>query len=460
MDVPARSCATVPTTWELSVAGLFRSVDGLAGRAPRPDNARMTALSEETTYDRVRAAQWRAGQARLPGLSRRTLLRLTAAGGLALAATGTAAATASAAGPIVKPLPPELFDVYGTNAETRWEAMSGQGYLTPVDRFFVRDHTSTPVLDAATWRLRLFGSGLRGSPTAANPVELTYRDLRALPSETITAFIECAGNGRSFFTGQQGQAVTGTAWKLGAVGVARWRGVRLATVLARAGLTRHAVDVLPEGLDPDYVTGGVNLGKVRRPLPVGKALQDVLLAYEMNGEPLPPDHGFPVRLVVPSWAGISSIKWLGRIEVSATPLVSPWNTQYYRLLGPDYPAEGTLVTEQVVKSAFELPWGATLTAGRRHVLRGRSWSGHGRIRRVEVSTDGATWEPAKPISPALDRGWLQWEFPWRPRTSGAYTLRARATDVTGVRQPEVAPYNTQGYLFGAVVRHPVTVSPA
>jgi DMSO/TMAO reductase YedYZ molybdopterin-dependent catalytic subunit len=231
-------------------------------------------------------------------------------------------------------------------------------------------------------------------------------------------------------------------------------------VLARAGLTRNAVDVLPEGLDPDYVAAGVNLGKVRRPLPVAKALQDVLLAYEMNGRPLPPDHGFPVRLVVPSWAGISSIKWLGRIEVSATPLVSPWNTQYYRLLGPDYPAEGTLVTQQVVKSAFELPWNATLTAARRHVLRGRSWSGHGRIRRVEVSTDGVTWEPAKRFGPDHDRGWQQWEFPWRPRAAGAYTLRARATDITGERQPDVAPFNTQGYLFGAVVRHPVTVSAA
>ncbi len=217
------------------------------------------------------------------------------------------------------------------------------------------------------------------------------------------------------------------------------------------------MDVLPEGLDADYVTAGVNLGRVRRPLPVGKALQDVLPAYEMNGQPLPPDHGFPVRLVVPSWAGISSIKWLGRIEVPATPLVSPWSTQFYRLLGPDYPPEGAVVTDQVVKSAFELPWDATLAPGHRHVLRGRSWSGHGRIRRVEVSTDGTTWQPAKPIGRALDRGRLQWDFPWRPRAAGAYTLRARATGITGVRQPDVTPYNTQGYLFGAVVRHPVTV---
>jgi DMSO/TMAO reductase YedYZ molybdopterin-dependent catalytic subunit len=215
---------------------------------------------------------------------------------------------------------------------------------------------------------------------------------------------------------------------------------------------------MPQGLDPDFVTGGVNLGPVRRPLPVAKALHDVLLAYEMNGQPLPPDHGFPVRLVVPSWIGISSIKWVGRIEVSATPLFSPWNTQFYRLFGPDYPADGTLVTRQVVKSAFELAWNATLPAHRQHLLRGRSWSGNGPIRQVEVSTDdGATWRPARPVGPGGEYGWQRWEFRWRPSRPGSHTLRARATDVTGATQPAQAPYNTLGYLFGAVVAHPVTV---
>ncbi|WP_237774094.1 sulfite oxidase [Actinosynnema sp. ALI-1.44] len=365
----------------------------------------------------------------------------------------TSAAQASAASSIVKPLPPELFEVYGTNAETRWEALSGQGFLTPVDRFFVRNHTSTPLIDASTWRLRLFGTGLRHGP-----VEFGYRDLRSLPSETITAAVECAGNGRSFYTSQQGQQVTGTPWKLGAIGVARWRGVRLSTLLARAGLSRRTVDVQPSGLDADYVTGGVNLGKVRRPLPIGKALEDVLVAYEMNGRPLPPDHGYPARLVVPSWIGISSIKWLGEIEVSDTPLASPWNTQFYRLVGPSYPAEGTVMGRQVVKSAFELPRAAVFRAGERHVLHGRSWSGNGRIRNVDVSVDGGErWHPARPTSTRHENGWLQWEFPWRPKDPGAYTLRARATDFTGATQPETTPYNTQGYLFDGIVAHPVTV---
>jgi DMSO/TMAO reductase YedYZ molybdopterin-dependent catalytic subunit len=176
------------------------------------------------------------------------------------------------------------------------------------------------------------------------------------------------------------------------------------------------VDLLPRGLDAEFLDKGVNLGRVRRPLPVAKALKDVLLAYEMNGRPLQPDHGFPVRLVVPSWVGIASIKWLGDIQVADQPLFSPWNTQYYRLFGPGYPPEGSApLTRQVVKSAFELPWNAQLTAGRTQVLHG-------------------------------------------PEHPGPYELLARAIDETGATQPDLAPNNTLGYLFGAVVRHPVTVA--
>ncbi|TWP50684.1 sulfite oxidase [Lentzea tibetensis] len=376
-------------------------------------------------------------------ITRRSLLAATAG---ALAFHGSARAEP---GPVVKPLPPEYFTVHGTNAETRWEALSGVGDLVPIDRFFVRNHTRTPLIDAQTWRLELHGTGLR------RPLSLNYRELRALPSCTVDAVIQCAGNGRSLYASQQGQAVSGTPWKLGAVGLARWRGVKLSTLLRLAGVRRDAVDVLPVGLDPEYVTGGVNLGRVRRPLPVAKALDDVLVAYEMNGERLPPDHGFPARLVVPGWIGIASIKWLGSIEVATTPLSSPWNTQYYRMIGPDYPADGTLVTTQVTKSAFELAWGAALPVGR-HVLTGRSWSPDGRVRRVDVSVDGVTWRRARPTSSG--RGWLRWQVPWHAETPGQHVLRARATDGAGQAQPDVAPYNTQGYLFGAVARHPVTVA--
>jgi DMSO/TMAO reductase YedYZ molybdopterin-dependent catalytic subunit len=117
---------------------------------------------------------------------------------------------------------------------------------------------------------------------------LSYHQLRSLPSVDVPAFIECAGNRRSFFSTQQGTPATGTQWGLGAIGVANWRGVPLAEVLERAGILRGAVDVMPAGLDADYVTGGVDYGPVRRPLPVAKALRDAILAYEMNGQPLRP----------------------------------------------------------------------------------------------------------------------------------------------------------------------------
>lgn len=408
-------------------------------------------MPDESRYDRIRMAQWLTGRARADGLRRRDVLRALGVAGLLAAAP---APSAAAEGPIVKPLPPELFDVFGSNAEMRWESMRHQGYHTPIDRFFVRNHTATPRIDPATWRLRLFGTGLRGT------AEVSLAQLRRLPAVTISAFVECAGNGRSFFATQQNTPASGTQWRLGGVGVARWRGVRLATVLRLAGLRPSAVDVLPRGLDAEVVSNGVNLGHVRRPLPIAKALDDVLLAYDMNGEPLPPDHGAPVRLIVPSWVGIANIKWVGAIEVADTPLFSPFNTELYRLYGPEYPAEGAPVTTQTVKSAFELPWeGATLTAGRTHLLRGRSWSGTGRVREVRVSTDGGTtWRRARPRGAQRNAaGWLLWELPWRPEP-GTYDLIAAATDDTGATQETRIPFNTGGYLFGGQVHHTVTVA--
>lgn len=198
---------------------------------------------------------------------------------------------------------------------------------------------------------------------------------------------------------------------------------------------------------------------MRRPLPVAKALDDVLLAYEMNGEPLPPDHGYPVRLIVPSWVGIANIKWLGDIEVSADPLYSPWNTTLYRLFGAAYPPEGSApLTRQTLKSAFELADGATVAARRPQVLTGRSWSGGAPVRSVEISTDGGTrWRHAR-LHDAPQRGsWVRWSSDWVPGDPGPAVLLARATDGAGRVQPDVAVHNTQGYLFDAVVRHRVTV---
>ena len=340
--------------------------------------------------------------------------------------------------PIVKPLPEEWFVDHGDNAEMRWEAMAGTGYLVPAERFFVRNHTRTPAIDSDAWRLHVHGAGV------TRELSLSLADLEQLPSHGLPAVIECAGSGgRDLFASQQGMPVEGTPWKLGGIGAAQWRGVQLAEVLDRAGIGPAAVDVMARGLDDSYE----GHGPVRRPLPAGKALDDVLIALEMNGAALPPDHGFPARLVVPGWVGVASIKWLGSLEVSLSPLQSPWNTRWYRGL-----------TVQPVKSAFELAWDAVVPAGRCTTLTGRSWSGQAPIARVDVSTDGgATWRPARLRGPNLPHVWTRWELPWTPEP-GRHELLARATDRSGLTQPAAVPFNEGGYQFWAVVRHPVTAA--
>ena len=417
--------------------------------------------AREDEYFRLREEQLDHRLRRGHGLSRRELVRLGAAGALALAAgpalrAAPARAQAAAAGPIVKPLPPEWFIPLGTNAEMRWEAMRDEGVETPAAKFFVRNHTATPVIDAATWRLRVFGSGLR----RPEGVAFSLDDLLRLPARTVPAFIECAGNGRRLFGSQQGTPAAGSAWTLGAVGVARWRGVPLREVLERAGITAAAVDVMPEGLDATVVAGGADQGHVRRPLPVAKALDDVLLAYEMNGAPLPPDHGHPVRLVVPGWIGIASVKWLGRIEVADGPLYSYWNTTQYRMVGPSYPADAPPLGAQPLKSAFELPWGGSLPGGR-VTLTGRSWSGGRPIRTVDVRVDGpggtAGWQRARLHGPNREHAWVRWSLDTDLAAPGAHELLARATDRDGTAQPDTVPFNANGYQFWAIARHPVTV---
>jgi DMSO/TMAO reductase YedYZ molybdopterin-dependent catalytic subunit len=280
-----------------------------------------------------------------------------------------------------------------------------------------------------------------------------------MPARTITAAIECAGNGRSYFGSVQGTPITGTQWRLGGIGVARWRGVPLSEVLDRAGLSAHGVSVMPQGLDAEVVANGANQGHVRRPLPIAKALEDALLAYEMNGRDLPPDHGAPLRLVVPGWVGVASIKWVGSIEVSRTSQQSFWNTAQYRMVGPQYAADSPPLGVQPVKSAFELAPGATLPAGRRTTVTGRSWSGYAPIARVDVSTDGGrTWHRARPRGANRERAWQRWAFDWTPRRAGERALIARAADERGHVQPDAVPFNTGGYRFWATIRHPVHVA--
>jgi sulfane dehydrogenase subunit SoxC len=406
---------------------------------------------DERVYQSLRTEAALGQPAQQLGLSRRRLMQLLVAGGAVPWGRGhpRPAQAQTAPGPelVVKPTPPDRFFDYGTNKEMRWETMYGRGYLVPNDLFFVRNHTRTPRLDVATWRLQVEGSGVE------RPLELRYDDLLAMPSRSVIRYIECAGNGRSFFQAAYGKQAQGTQWKLGGIGVAEWTGVPLREVLERAGLKRTARDIMVEGLDDS---------RVRRPIPVTKAFaEDTLLVYAMNGDTLPPDHGFPLRLLTPGWVGVANIKWVGRLEVSEQPLFSYWNTETYVLLGPDYqanpPAKGPILSTQSLKSALELAAEAHVRAGNQ-LIKGRAWSPFGKIARVMYSLDqGQTWQPARLQEPNIARAWVRWDFAWDAQP-GHYTLTVRATDEAGNTQPDSVLWNEQGYLYNALIHHPVQVS--
>ena len=346
---------------------------------------------------------------------------------------------------LVKPLPPENFvdftdGEHGYNAETRWEAFAETGYVTPNEKFFVRSHAPTPRIDASEWRLRVEGPGVGRS------LELDYEEILTLPAVSVMKALECAGNGRAFFEEKQGREAPGLPWRLGAIGVAEWTGVPMAEVLERAGLRRTACDVMAESLD------GAGM---RRPMPVEKAVEDALLVYGMNGEELPPDHGYPVRVVVPGWAAVASVKWVGRLYVDERRLFSPWNTEDYVLTGGGFGDERVPLTSQGVKSAIELPWPARLPRGRQEV-RGRSWSGAGAISRVGYSVDGGPWREARMLGPNFGGAWVRWGFTWDARP-GTHEVRVRAVDEAGNAQPDAVGWNDLGYLYDGVVGHPVEV---
>ncbi len=417
---------------------------------------------------------WQIAHAR--GMTRRRFLQLLSAGGTAAVLTSCTglqlptvtapAAEEAAAEAVLHYKDAALFVDHGDgNLEARLENM--QGVITPVQSFFVRNNSASLDVDAAAWRLSVEGDAV------ANPLELSYDDILHLPSHTLISYLECAGNHRAMFDLVKGQAATGTPWKTGAVSNGAWTGAALRDVLVQAGITEEAVSVLLIGLD----TGSPEKG-FRRVMPVEKAMDpDTLLAYALNGETLPRDHGFPVRALAPGWVGAASIKWLGRIVVSSEPLWTRNNTTSYTLIGDAYPREGEAlgkpVTTQTIKSALALPWPADLAVGAQHIY-GYAQSPNGPIAKVEWSLDsGATWygttlvEPQS--DPALERlleagsggafrfSWTRFGFRWDAQP-GEYTVMTRATDAGGNTQPDEIPFNEKGYLFNQPAPHPIRVA--
>ena len=318
-------------------------------------------------------------------------------------------------------------------------------WITPVDQFFVRCHTYIPEPPKLEeWRLKLDG-------VVNQPVTLTLDDLKQMPRVELVAVVECAGNGRSFYQ----PPMAGTQWAFGSVGNARWTGVRLRDVLQKAGLKDSAQHILFDGAD-------VPLGKMpdfQRTIPVEKALHpDTLLAYEMNGEALSQEHGFPVRVIVPGWASDSWVKWLQHIEVLDHEFEGFWMKTAYR--HPAHPVEpgATVdpkdmipVTDLNVKSVIATPISGWIKPGRVRIS-GTAWSNTSPVARVDVSLDGGeTWKPAKLGKEKGQYAWRLWQLDWQA-TAGAHTLMARATNAAGQTQPLEQQWNPSGYLWNAVQR--------
>ena len=323
--------------------------------------------------------------------------------------------------------------------------------ITPTGLHYVLTHYDIPDVDASSWRLRVEGHVRR-------PLELTLQELRALPSWTLAVTLECAGNGRALLAPRP----LSQPWLHEAVGTASWTGVRLASLLERAGPGVQAVEVAFRGLDRGLEGGAVQ--NFERSLPLLEATRpEVLLAYAMNGAPLPPQHGFPLRLVVPDWYGMASVKWIDRITVLSEPFEGHQQRSAYTMRAhEDDP--GSPVTRMLPRSLLTPPGIPEFPTRVRHLrpgrvqIEGRAWSGWGRVIRVDVSVDaGRTWSKALLGDPAGPHAWLGWSHEW-DATTGAYELCSRATDETGRSQPVEQAWNVGGYANNEVQRVPVVVS--
>ena len=320
-----------------------------------------------------------------------------------------------------------------TNLEFPFSSLDTDCFLTPVDRFFIRSHFAVPGRSSEAWTVRVEGEVDR-------PFTIDLDELRRMPSRTITALLECSGNGRGFLKPPQ----VGVRWELGAVGNAEWTGVPLAAILERAGVKPAATEVILEGADrgeikpPQHETPGVIA--YARGLPLSKAgSEEVLLAYAMNGEELPPGHGHPVRAVVPGWYGMASVKWLRRIVVSDRPFQGFFQTMDYAIwdrrqgLPTLVPVAEVQVKAQIARPApFEV-----VAKDTNYRMFGAAWAGEAPVARVEVSDDGGrSWSPARCLGESIQFAWRFWEHDWRtPDRPGRRILMARATDERGRSQP-------------------------
>jgi DMSO/TMAO reductase YedYZ molybdopterin-dependent catalytic subunit len=320
--------------------------------------------------------------------------------------------------------------------------------VTPTGLHYLLTHFDIPAVDPAAWRLQIGGR-------VRTPIELDLETIRERPHETLRVTMECAGNGRARLQPRP----LSQPWLLEAIGTAEWTGTALGPLLAEAGLDSDAVEVVFTG--EDHGIQGEVEQDYQRSLTVADASRpEVLLAYEMNGRPLEPQHGFPLRLVVPGWYGMTSVKWLRSIEVVAEPFRGFQQTPAYIIQEhPDDPGEPV---RRMRVRALMIPPGFPDFFSRRRIvdrgpveLIGRAWSGQGEIRSVEVGIDGS-WFGARLEPPGGPFAWRRWSFEWDAQP-GEHELSCRATDAIGAVQPLEQPWNYQGMANNLVQRLPVTV---
>jgi sulfane dehydrogenase subunit SoxC len=322
--------------------------------------------------------------------------------------------------------------------------------ITPLGLHYVLVHFDIPAVDPMEFRLEIGGAVER-------PLSLSLDELRSRERVTVPITFECAGNGRALLSPRP----VSQPWLTGAVGTAEWGATPLRPLLVEAGVRESAVEAVFAGLDRG-VEGGI-AQDYERALALPEA-DDAVLAYEMNGVPLPPQHGFPLRLVVPGWYGMQNVKWLTRITLVETPFVGYQNSvAYRRYRSEDEPGEP--ITRMLPRSLMVPPGIPDFMTRERRLepgpveLRGRAWSGWGPIERVEVSTDGgATFADADLEPPLGGAAWRGWRFAWHP-PEGEHELCSRATDAAGNTQPLEPPWNLKGYANNAVERLRVTVGP-
>lgn len=332
------------------------------------------------------------------------------------------------------------------NAETPPDAL--RMVQTPNPNFYVRSNFPSPEL-GADWRLRVSGA-------VNQPFAISLEELQELPSSTLSVTLECAGNGRLGFS----PLPQGEPWGWGAVSTAEWTGVPLRVLLARAGLKSGVLEIMFEGADTGVPSSGWPTTHFGRSLPLDKALHpDTLLAYGMNGEALPAEHGGPVRLLVPGWYGMASVKWLASIKALEEPYTGYYQRERYVL---DYASgpEGVPVRAIQVRAMITSPHNGAVVQLGKQTVSGLAWSGEAPIKGVEVNVEGGgEWRQARLLDNPDQMGpysWVRWEFNWEPTKIGRHALRARAIDAKGTIQPDAARWNRLGYMNNSV--QPVVVN--